>query len=205
MSRASRYPLRAGVPALIRALIVVCAARVALAEARPQSAGAPSGSSVERLRLSLAEIEKGKTLAEILTHLTDEASRHVDRVAIFVLKNGVAFGWYGRGFTGPEVVKDLSIPLASNAVFRGVVGSGEAFEGSIAQSPETAAALRFLGGQPRGVLVVPLQLRGEVRAVLYCDTGSERVPTESAAAVRILTLFASRTIDLVSLVPAGAK
>jgi hypothetical protein len=179
------------------AIAVVCAPCVAK--------GAPAAPSCQRLQASLAEIDKGTKLSDIQTRLVDETSRYVDRTAVFILKDGAAVGWTGRGFADPEAVKSVSIPLAANPLFRGATSSGSSHSGSIAQSPETAAALRRLGGQPRGLLVVPIVLLGKVRAVLYCDTVSEEVPAENAAAIRILALFSAKTIDVSSLTPAAKK
>ncbi len=163
------------------------------------------GSSYQKLRASLAEIEKGGKLPDVLTCLVNEAAQHSERAAVFIIKDGTAIGWYGSGFERPDAVKNLSISLSADTLFRKASSSRAVVLGRVSQSPETAQMLSRLGGQPRGMLVAPLVLRNEVRAILYCDTPADEVSAERAAALQILTLFASKTIDLISLVPPAAK
>jgi hypothetical protein len=204
--------IRRSILAASCSLLAASAAQAATADSQVQpQAGSPaaqasaSASSYQQLRTSLAEIEKGTKLAEFLTNLVNEASRYVDRAAAFVIKDGAAIGWYGRGFDRPEAVKYLSISLAANPAFRRVSSSGGVLRAPLTQSPETAEALRRLGGRPRGMLLAPLLLRGQVRVILYCDTTSEELPAENAAAIEILVLFAATSIDLASLVPPASK
>src|SRR5512147_1921427 len=57
------------------------------------------------LKASIATIEKGSNLSEVLTALVSEVVKHIDRAAMFIIKSNAAVGWYGRGFDHPEAVK----------------------------------------------------------------------------------------------------
>ena len=164
-----------------------------------------AGPGVDRLKASLAEIDKGANLSEVLTFLVNEASHYVARAAIFIIKGNNAIGWYGRGLDVPEAVKQVNIPLAADTVFRIVGNSRHALRGHSSHSRGTAQALARLGGQPQGVLAVPLILRDKVAAVLYCDTPQEELPQADADLVEILVLFAGKVIDLLSFVPKAAR
>lgn len=170
----------------------------------PTAPVAPVGPSLGRVRRSLAEIEKGSSLSEVLTALVNEVSQYVERAAIFIVKGTSAIGWYARGLSQPDVVRSLNVPLNADTVFRIVQNSRHALRGHVSHSPGTAQALARIAGNAQGVLAVPLILRDKLAAILYCDTHLEEVPEGEAMAVEILVLFAGKTIDLISLTPKAA-
>lgn len=156
------------------------------------------------LKASIAVVEKGANLSEVLTLLVSEVNKHVERAAMFIVKNNAAVGWYARGFAQNDAVKALSVPLTADTVFRLVHGSRHATRGHLSHSPATAQALSRLGGDPQGVLAVPLILRDKVAAVLYCDTSQEAMPAATADVVEILVAFAGKVVDVLSAAPRPA-
>src|SRR4030095_7864406 len=110
----------------------------------------------------LAEVDKGSSLSEALTYLVNEVGQYVDRVAMFIVKGPSAIGWYGRGIQPPDAVKQISVSLNADTVFRNVHNSRHALRGSVAHTPGTAQALARLGGRPQGILAGPPMLREQV-------------------------------------------
>jgi hypothetical protein len=176
----------------------------AIEEVVAKNPPAPSGPGCDRLRAAITELEKGTSLSEVLTHLVNEVSNMVPRVAMFIVKGSSAIGWYGRGFDQPEMVKQLNIPLNADTVFRIVQNSRHALRGHITHSPGTGQALARLGGGQQGVLAVPLILRDKLSAILYSDSTEEEIPLGDCAFIEVLVLFAAKTIDLLSLAPKTA-
>jgi hypothetical protein len=175
---------------------------MAIAEVLQQAGGIGGGGpDYSQLKESIANIEKGTNLSEVLTHLVNEVTRYVERAAMFIVKAQNAVGWYGAGVDNPEVVKTISIPLTADTVFRLAAGSRRAERGHISHSPGTGQALARLGGSPGGILVVPLILRDKVAAVLYCDTTGEEVAPAAADVAEILVAFAGKVIDVLSGAP----
>jgi len=164
----------------------------------------PAAADYSGLKASLAAVEKGTNLSEVLTHLVSEATKHVERAAMFIVKGNAVVGWYARGFNHNDAVKALSIPLTADTLFRMVHTSRHATRGHLSHSPGTAQALARLGGEPQGVLAVPLVLRDKVAAVLYCDAAQEEMPQGAADVVEILVSFAGKVIDLLSAAPRAA-
>jgi len=160
-----------------------------------------NGPGSEQLRASLLEIDKGSSLSEVLTHLVTQSASQIERAAMFIVKGQSAIGWYGRGFDQPELIKQLNIALNADTVFRIVQNSRHALRGHITHSPGTAQALARLGGNPQGLLAVPLILRDKLSAILYCDSQEEEVSAGTAALIEILVLYAAKTIDVLSLAP----
>jgi hypothetical protein len=170
----------------------------------PAAPAAASGPGLDRVHRSIADVEKGSSLSEILTTLVNEVAQYTERAAMFIVKGPNAIGWYARGFEQPEAIKQLTIPLNSDTVFRIVHNAHHALRGHVSHSPGTAQVLARLGGNPQGVLAVPLVLRDKLAAILYCDTQQEELPEADAHAIEILVLFASKSIDLISLTPKTA-
>jgi hypothetical protein len=177
-------------------------AMVEVVDSQPPAAPAAApGPGVDRLKASIAEIEKGSNLSEVLTYLINEVAQYVDRAAMFIVKGPSAIGWYGRGFDQADAVKQVNVPLSADTVFRIVQNSRHGLRGHVSHSPGTAHALARLGGRPQGVMAVPLVLREKLAAVLYCDSQQEEIPGADADAVEILVTFASKIIDLLSVLP----
>jgi hypothetical protein len=166
---------------------------------QPPSGGADYGG----LKASLAAIERGANLSEVLTHLMTEVSHHVERAAMFIVKNNAAVGWNARGFDHSDAVKALTIPLTADTVFRLAHGSRNATRGHISRSPATAQALARLGGSPQGILAVPLILRDKVAAILYCDSTQDELAPGLTDLVEIMVTFAGKVIDVLSAAPKG--
>ncbi len=150
------------------------------------------------LKASIAVVEKGANLSEVLTLLVSEVNRHVERAAMFIVKNNAAVGWYARGFIHNDAVKAVTVPLTADTVFRLVHVSRHATRGHVSHSPATTQALSRLGGDPQGVLAVPLILRDKAAAIIYCDTSQEEMPAATADLVEILVAFAGKVIDVLS-------
>jgi len=155
----------------------------------------------ERLKASLAEVDKGSSLSEVLTYLVNEVGHYVDRAAMFIVKGPSAIGWYGRGINPPEAVKQVNVSLNADTVFRNVHNSRHALRGSAAHTPGTAQALARIGGNPQGILAVPLMLRDKLAAILYCDTDKDEIPAPDADLIEVLVMFAGKSIDLLSVAP----
>jgi hypothetical protein len=172
----------------------------------PTAAAAPvmMGPGFDQLKESLAAIEKGTSLSEVLTYLVNEVAQHVDRAAMFIIKGSNAIGWYARGVDSPEVVKQINISLNSDTMFRNIHNSRNALRGHSSHSPGTSQALARLGGDPQGILGVPLILRDKLAAILYCDTQQEEVPGSVADMVEVLVLFAGKIIDILAMAPKPA-
>jgi hypothetical protein len=160
-----------------------------------------AGADYAGLKASIAAIEKGANLSEVLTQLMGEVSRHVERAAMFIVKNNAAVGWNARGFDHPEAIKAVTIPLTADTVLRLAHGSRSATRGHASHSPATAQALARLGGAPQGVLAIPLILRDKVAAILYCDSTQDELPAATADLLEVLVLFAGKVIDILSTAP----
>jgi hypothetical protein len=178
---------------------------VAMAEVvATQPPAAPIGPGFDRLKSSLAAIERGTSLSEVLTYLVNEVGTYVERGAMFIVKGPSAIGWYSRGVTPGDLVKQVNISLAADTVFKSVQASRQPVRLPLAQSPATAQALAKLGGNPQYAIAVPLILRDKLAAILYCDSSKGAIPEGDADLIEILTSVAGKIIDVLSVAPKPA-
>jgi hypothetical protein len=177
-------------------------AEIAGAMAEVVASQPPPGPSYDALKSALATIEKGTSLSEVLTYLVNEVAQHVPRAAMFIIKGPSAIGWYARGFEPADAVKQLSVALSSDTMFRTVHNSRAALQATL--DPGTVQALGRLGGGARAALAVPLILRDKLAAILYCDTPDGRIPGSISDMIEILVLFAGKIVDVLSAAPKPA-
>ncbi len=163
-----------------------------------------TGPGYDQLKASVSAIEQGTSLSEVLTYLVNEVSQHVDRAAMFIIKGSSAIGWYARGVDAADAIKTINISLNSDTMFRNIHNSRHALRGHVTHSPGTAQALAKLGGDPQGILGVPLILRDKLAAILYCDTQQEEVPQPTADMIEVLVLFAGKVVDILAMAPKPA-
>jgi hypothetical protein len=164
---------------------------------------APPGPGFDRLRASLANIEKGSSLSEVLTYTLNEAAQYTERAAMFIVKGQGAIGWHSRGFDPAEALKQTNVPLANDTVFRAVQTSRQPARTKLSASPGTQQAMSRFGAN-RAILAVPLILRDKLAAVLYCDTARDEIPTPVADLVTVLVKFAEKIVDVLSAAPRAA-
>jgi hypothetical protein len=170
-----------------------------MAEVVAQQPPAGGGADYSALKASLRAIEKGTSLSEVLTYLVNEVGQYIDRAAMFIVKGPSAIGWYAKGVQPADVVKSINIPLNGETVFRVVYNSRHAERGHITQAAGTGQALARLGGDPQGILAVPLILKDKLAAILYCDSTQEEIQAGTADMIEILVSYAGKTIDLLTL------
>ena len=96
--------------------------------------GGGGASRLPQVRASMAHLENGKTLQEVLNTLVQEISQFAPRVALFVIKGGNCIGWNGLGFDqspgfSNDALKRISVPANADTVFRAVMQSRQRFFG----------------------------------------------------------------------------
>jgi hypothetical protein len=167
-------------------------------DALPDSAtdaASANGADVSGLVKSVAYIHTGTTQKEILRALLTAGSERCSRIALFVVKAGVATGWQSRGFGEDEVVKDFSLDMTAGPV-------AHAYQNRVT-TPGNIAEMdhRFVEqfGAPSNeqVLVLPLALKEKVAALVYADGGG--TGQMDSPALELLVLATSAWLEVTSL------
>ena len=166
--------------------------------------GGGGASRLPQVRASMAQLENGKTLQEVLNTLVQEISQFAPRVALFVIKGGNCIGGNGLGFDqspsfSNDALKRISVPANADTVFRAVMQSRQRFFGESSAHRDNAHLLSRIGTVlPTNIFAMPLILRDKVGAVVYADSGDSREALGDVEAIEILVLYASRLLDLMS-------
>ncbi len=172
---------------------------------------AGSGDALKKVRASLAKIDQGTSLTEVLTILLEELSQFAPRVALFILKGGSCIGWNGRGFdAGPgfsnEAIKKISVPTSADTLFSAVINSRSAFVGESNRHRDNVQLLSRIGNVlPSTIFAAPLILRDKVTAVIYADSGDGPDRLKDSDALEILTVYASKLLDALSAQKTGPR
>jgi hypothetical protein len=129
---------------------------------------AQPSNSTATLQKAVTAIQAGSTQKEILRALLDSTGLYSGRAALFVVKNGAAFGWQGTAF-GNGDLKDFALDMHSGLVARAMQSRASEL-GSLAEFDQT-----FLSkvGKPSGThaAILPLLLKDKISALVYADEG----------------------------------
>jgi hypothetical protein len=174
-------------------------------------AGPAATGGLSRVRQSMAKLETGRSLQEVLTALVQEIAQFAPRVALFIIKSGNCIGWHGEGFDqspgfSNDALKRISVPATADTVFRSVMNSRQRFLGESGAHRDNAHLLTRIGNVlPTNIFAMPLILRDKVAAVVYADSGDSREPLGEVEAIEILVLYAGRLLDLMNLAKSAGK
>jgi hypothetical protein len=174
-------------------------------------AGGSGAGRLPQVRQSMAKLETGRSLQEVLTVLVQEMAQFAPRVALFIIKSGNCIGWHGEGFDqspgfSNDALKRISVPATADTVFRSVMNSRQRFFGESSAHRDNAHLLSRIGTVlPTNIFAMPLILRDKVAAVVYADSGDSREPLGEVEAIEILVLYASRLLDLMNVAKTAGK
>jgi hypothetical protein len=168
-------------------------------EALPAQENLPSPDSgdldISTLVHAVSSIHAGSTQKEILRTLLDAASGYCSRVALFVVKAGVASGWQSRGFAEDEAVKDFPLDLSAGPAAH-TYQNRIATPGNVAEMG-TRFVEQFGAPSNEQVLVLPLALKDKVAALVYADAGDSGALDPSA--LELLVMATSAWLEVASL------
>jgi hypothetical protein len=176
----------------------------ATSELEPAMGGKSEDAPVSALLDSaIRGIQESSSQTDILRSLVDGAAHFASRVALFVVKGDSASGWQARGFDDNSGIKKLSVP-----VNKGLVGKTmEAHGPSIGTAAEFDGSFVEQFGAPKkgNAVVIPLQVRDKVPALLYADAGSRSDGECDNAALQLLTRSSGLWLEILTLRKATAS
>jgi hypothetical protein len=124
--------------------------------------------------MGLAQAEDRNRIAELIVRYT---AQQFKRSAIFMLKGGVAAGWFAQvGKTPVAGFNALEISLNEASILRVVSESRSFYAGPMPITPANNTILSALGGgNSLNNLLVPLMMMGRVVAILYVEPNTMRL------------------------------
>jgi hypothetical protein len=167
-------------PEIMPAQPATMPARASAQAPQPQRQEVPADLlTPESLLLGLAQAGDRNAIGELIVRYT---AQQFKRSAIFLLKSGVACGWFAQvGKTPVPGFDTLEISLGEPSILRVVSESRSYYVGPMPITPGNQKFIAAVGGgNPVSNLLVPLMMVGRVVAILYVEGDAvrldERVP-----------------------------
>jgi hypothetical protein len=141
------------------------------------------------------EFANAKEREEIIAILLNESRRIASRAAVFILKGDTLIGWKARGIE----VENFSASVASHSVFSEVIAKKTFYRGPLLKIPGNEPMISLLSGAPQDCLIIPINMRDKVIAILYADNGNSSVLSGSLTYFDTLVTMASLGFEIVIL------
>jgi hypothetical protein len=141
------------------------------------------------------EFANAKEREEIIGILLNESRRIASRAAVFILKGDTLIGWKARGVE----VEKFNTSVAPNSVFSDVVAKKTYYRGPLLKVPGNEPMISLLSGAPQDCLIIPINIRDKVIALLYADNGNSSVLSASLTYFDTLVTMASLGFEIVIL------
>ena len=149
-----------------------------------------------RLLEAIRALDAARSLTEVLDALASSAGREAARVAVLLVRGGTLRGWRWTGFGAAlDERHDFPVPAAEAGVIAEAARMGVAVS---VDSGAAGSAPAFAELPPgREVLAVPVQMSGQVIAVLYADQGIDRTSASLTwpATLEVLARHAARSLE----------
>lgn len=149
----------------------------------------------DQLKKVKEEFADVKEKEEIIGILLNETKKISTRAAVFILKGDRLTGWKGRGLD----VDDLEIRIEQNSVFSDVINRKSYYRGPMLKIPANEPLISLLRGTPQDSLVMPIQIREKIIAILYADNGNSSVLDAGLSYIHTLVNMASLAFEIVIL------
>lgn len=141
------------------------------------------------------EFANAKEKEEIIGILLNEARRIASRAAIFILKGDRVIGWKAKGMD----VENVEIVTGTYSIFTDVIEKKSCCRGPLLKIPGNEPLIKVLSGTPQDCIILPIQIRDKIIALLYVDNGNASVMNASSSYINRLVSMASISFEIVIL------
>ena len=149
----------------------------------------------EELRKLKEQFANAREKEEIIGIILSESKKISTRAAIFVLKGAKVVGWKGRGLS----VENLEFEAPAHSTFGEVLSRRSFYRGPLLKMQANEGIIEILGGAPQDCLIIPIQIRDKVIALLYIDNGIKYVLDASLNYIHSIVTMASLGFEIVIL------
>jgi hypothetical protein len=138
---------------------------------------------------------------EIFEALVAFAGARFVRTALFVVMQEKVIGWGGRGEGfDPGRIRATTIAFSASSIFSYFRMGSEFYFGPVPDLPANRQFYRDLGTEvPERVLLIPIQIKGRLIALLYGDNGTGRREEPDIQLFRRLAQKASLALEILIL------
>lgn len=149
--------------------------------------------SIDKIKAALVEVKETEEIAGILIQA---AYKIAARVAVFIIRGGKVVGWKGRGIgiEGFAVKEEEEF-----SIFSDVLKRKSYYRGPVLNVKGNEPLIKILGGTPQDALLIPIDIREKVVALLYVDNGNSSVLNANVGYLSKLASMASLAFEIIIL------
>ncbi len=162
---------------------------------KDEAEAVPGKDNKEQVKKVKEAFSGAREKEEIIGILISETKKIASRVAILVLKGNTLSGWKSRGIA----IENAQISVDPNSVFSDVITRKNYYRGPLLKIPGNEALISILGGAPQDCLLMPIQIRDRIIALLYADNGNSAVMDASLNYINSLVTMAAYSFEIVIL------
>ncbi len=153
--------------------------------------------SVDKIKSAFADVKETEEIAGILLQA---AYKFAARVAIFILKGGTIVGWKARGLNVEEfVITEDELRSEEFSIFSDVLKRRSYYRGPVLNIKGNKPLTKILSGTPQDVLLMPVNIREKVIALLYVDNGNTSVLNANVGYLSKLVSMAGISFEIILL------
>ncbi len=149
----------------------------------------------EHLKKIKEEFANAKAKEEIIGIVLNEAGKIASRVAVFIIKGDKLSGWKSKGLA----VENIEIKTDASSIFSDVLNRRSYYRGPLMKIPGNEPLIKLLSGTSQDCIMIPINIRDKVIALLYADNGNASVMDASLSYINTLVSLASISFEIVIL------
>lgn len=165
---------------------------------------------LEDLRRATQHLRDASSRGEVLPLVLDFAAQRFRRVAMWMVRDGVAIGMAQRGLAqcgGPDdtALRDVTLEAATSAWLARVLETRRPVAGPPRNEGDRALALALGDRLPEHAYLAPIESSGRVVAVVYADDLPGGAPPADTSALEVVLHHAGLALDRAALERALAE
>jgi hypothetical protein len=138
------------------------------------------------------EFANAQEKEEIIGILLNETRSITSRVAIFIVKGNRLVGWKSKGLD----VEGFETEIGNPSIFTDVINRKSYYRGPLLKIPGNNPFIKVLSGTPEDCIMIPIQIREKIIAILYADNGNASVLDASLSYINTLINIASISFEI---------
>lgn len=152
---------------------------------------------IDKTRTAFTEVKEIEEIAGILIQASYKIAA---RVAVFIIKGGRIVGWKARGISIENfALAEKEAMEEQYSLFSDVLKRKSYYRGPVMNIKGNEPLIKVLSGTPQDALLMPINIRDKVIALLYVDNGNASVLNANVGYLSKLASMAGHAFEIILL------
>lgn len=152
---------------------------------------------IDKTRTAFTEVKETEEIAGILIQASYKIAA---RVAVFIIKGGKIMGWKARGINIENfALAEKEVMGEEYSLFSDVLKRRSYYRGPVMNIKGNELLIKVLSGTPQDALLMPINIREKVIALLYVDNGNASVLNANVGYLSKLASMAGIAFEIILL------